>query len=64
MSGERCPLCNGPMTYVVLFERLEVCIDCHDDLSGKGRGFTRKRWRREDAAVLNRLHGRRTRGLR
>jgi hypothetical protein len=58
---QRCPLCKGVMTYPVLHERLEVCIDCHDDLSGRARGATRKRWAQEEAATTRRLRGQRPR---
>lgn len=50
-SPQRCPMCNGDMDYAVMFERLEVCIDCHDGMSGKGRGATRARWQRADEAA-------------
>lgn len=59
----RCPLCNGPMDYPVLFERLEVCVDCHDGLAGRTRGSTRERWKRADeqarVATLRRLNAER-----
>ena len=54
-------MCNGDMHYAVHFERLEVCIDCHDALSGKGRGATRRRWALEDRAFVSRLTGQRRR---
>lgn len=48
MNLPRCPLCNGTMLYEVRFERLTVCVDCHDALSGKKRGDTRRKWALED----------------
>jgi hypothetical protein len=54
-----CPMCNGPMDYPAVYQRLEVCIDCHDALSGKRRGTTKKRWEREDQAAMRRLMGKR-----